>query len=133
MASKKLTEDQIELVKQSVRSHDFTWWMNKTKLVMAKDELTKSVGFKVPVKVFKAIREEVCQWFKVQERPAPSPNTRLSGEQWDALRKAVRANEEILRGRSLGEAVAIVSLTVRCNAKTLSGITKELRYWEQKV
>lgn len=86
----------------------------------------------VSARLFKKIRDQVCQWWTVTSRIKPSNNVELTWEQWQELRFAVNLQAEFLQGRSLDEAVAIVSIQCPCNRVTLAGLNADARIWEHK-
>lgn len=99
-------------------------------------ELEEACGFRMSPGAFKSIREEErdnnrLKWFTVQRRPKPSSVKLLKSEEWERLRAAVKSNRQLIEGKSLNEAVAIVSLSIRCNRSTLDGLTSDMHFWRK--
>jgi len=133
MPRKPLTEDQLVQVRIECRHRDFQWWYNRTKIKQAKEQLEKAVGFPVTFKVFREECVGNCDWFRTMRRRAPATITELSEAEWKVLRDRVDAIKHNLYGRTIDEAVAIVSACKgKCNRTLLEGLRKESRYWEHK-
>jgi hypothetical protein len=127
-----LTEDQLVQVRLECSRQDFQWWYNRTKIKQAKEQLEKAVGFSVAFKVFRqVIAAGHCDWFLTMRRRAPVTTASLSESEWKVLRDRVDAIKHNLYGRTIDEAVAIVSACKgKCNRTLLEGLRKESRYWE---
>lgn len=120
-----ITESQQKAVARAISEFDFQWWFQRKRINDARREISKHLGFAVSALDFSLIRKQegVCQWFKVQKRPRTSTNR---------LRWAVRSQAERIQGRTLDEAVAVVSLVVRCNASVLEGLASDLHLWNKQ-
>lgn len=129
-----IKESQQKTVARAISEFDFQWWFQRKSIDDARREISKHLGFAVSTLDFRLIRKQegVCQWFKVQKRPRTSTNTLLSSGEWDRLRWAVRSQAERIQGRTLDEAVAVVSLVVRCNASVLEGLASDLHLWNKQ-
>jgi hypothetical protein len=135
--NKRLTSDQRTAVAKKICEMDFELWFKGYNYKAARIVVEESLGFRMSSSVFKSIREEErdgnrLEWFSVRRRPKPSKNTLLKAEEWERLRNAVKSNVHLIQGRSLDEAVAIVSLTLRCNRHTLDGLTSDMHFWNKQ-
>jgi hypothetical protein len=129
--TKKLSPELREKAVAFVKANEFQWWMDRRKVFYARLKVSEAIGKTISHDEFKEIRLKVREWFKVERRPRPSKHVLLSSKQWDRLEKAVVASASMLKNRSIEEVVAIVSLTYRCNATNLNGLTRKYRIWER--
>jgi len=114
-----------------IRQFDFEWWFKKRKVVEVRRLCEKQFGMRISPKKFVEMRAGACEWFKVQKRPRESTNMMLDANEWNRLRQAVKSQLHLIQGRTIEEAVAVVSLVCRCNAATLDGLTSELHVWNK--
>jgi len=129
--TKKLSSDLRKKAVEFVKANEFIWWMDRRRITYAKASTSKAIGMDISAGEFRSIRAESCEWFKVKRRPRPSKHVLLNSKQWGRLEKAVMANASLLKNRSIDEAVAIVSLTYRCNVTNLNRLTRKYRIWER--
>ena len=126
--AKKLTEEQEQAAIAKLRELEFDWWYKRLTITPARKELVRDVGFPINASQFKAMRDH-CRWFKVTRRKAPCRSNDLDFNGWQLLRQAVARCEQVLRGKTLDQAVSIVSTVHPCNRKLLDGLRKDLHFW----
>ena len=117
---------------EKLRELDFQLWYKRSLIKPARLMLEKQLGLKISARAFKRLRKEHCQWWKKERRPSPCKSLVLDASGWDRLRAAVREQALLIQGRSLGEAVAVVSLICPCNKQLLSGLNRDLHLWEKR-
>jgi hypothetical protein len=125
-----LNDSQLKELTQWIVKNDFDFWFRKKRVADARNEASVLVGGKVTAKKFAALREDLCKWWKKRLRRQPSREINLAFEDWQRLRAAVKASAVDIQGRTIDEAVAVVSLRCRCNATVLRGLTSELHFWK---
>jgi hypothetical protein len=131
--AQKPTNDQMELLRNTIRENDFAYWLNREKIKLIAAKITVKLGFTVPVRAVSTIRKDVCVWWGHRKRRQPSAAILLDESGWDKLRMAVQKHKDDLAGRKLDEAVAIVSITQRCNRMVLAGLPQRFKFWGKGV
>jgi hypothetical protein len=126
---KPLPPDQYKIAAEQVKAMDFAWWYHRKTIGQARQMLNNQLDFRVTGFNFRLLVTEHCEWFQTKRLVSASHSVNLSYDEWQCLRWAVNHHRERLQGRTLGEAIAIVSTTFRCNAKTLRGLNKDLQVW----
>lgn len=129
--AKKLTEEQEQAAIAKLKELEFDWWHKRLKMQPARLVLIREIGFPISAVRFKAMRTEHCQWFTVIRRKAPCKTSELDWNGWQLLRQAVVRCEEALRGKTIDQAVSIVSTVHPCNRKLLDGLRQDLHFWNE--
>lgn len=127
---KRLTGDQREQVKSALAESDVEFWCRRLLIAQGRRKIEATLGFIIPMYSFDKLRKSECQWWKFARRRRRSLAKSLNESQWEELHRAVRSIADALKGRSLSEAVAMVSTRYPCNKELLSGLQKELQFWE---
>lgn len=132
MSKTKIDWAPMSTVASLLKEFDFYLWFKKAKIIKAREFLEKKAGKRIRPSDFKKSRES-CEWWKNQDRPRRKESTvkALDAEGWQRLRDAVREQLVLLQGRTLEEAVAIVSIICPCNETTLDGLNSDLHVWDK--
>ena len=125
-----LTKEQEQKIVDELRSSDFDFWFKKIKVNDARKHLEKRFGVKIPPRKFVELRGGL-QWWKIKPRPSPSRDSCLDNTGWEKLRKAINKLSHEIQGRSIGEAVAIISTIQRTNRSQLSGLRADMHVWKK--
>lgn len=117
-------------VLELLAKNDFKFWFERILVGDGRRTIERELRKKVLANSFKKLRQQ-CSWWKNQDRPrrSPSPEALLDAKGWEELRIAVKKVAVDLQGRSIAEAVAIVSTIKRCNERTLRGLNQDLHFW----
>lgn len=130
--AKSLDSKQKEAVVAELVKIDFALWYQRTSSTDARKRVGLSVGFLISTKDFKTCCHDTTKWFRQVHRPQPpSLATELDFDGWQRLRTAVSQQVELIQGRSIDEAVAIISVKCRCNRRLLDGLASDLHFWRK--
>lgn len=125
-----LDDGQRAIVVERLRTLDAAWWRSRVTLPKGRQELGKELGFAISRRVFRRLVGEACRYFVLTRRRGRLSRTVcLSADEWAALARTVRRLKDQLVGRSLDEAVGIVSLHCPTNHRQLSGLMSDLHFW----
>ena len=128
-----LTPEQRESVTSELRAMDLNALVSKMKVTELRERIQKKLGFLISSREFKELREQSCEWFRLRKHGRTLQGTDgLSDDGWVRLRAAVKKLLPELQGRSIKQAVAIVSTLVPTNEVMLNGLTSEYKVWNQK-
>ena len=111
--------------------NDFRFWFDGVKVHDARARVAKLAEVRLTKAAFDEMRGQVCEWFGVRDHVRELPaGTCFTWKEWAALRKAVLECREMLDGKTINEAVAIVSQRFRCNAELLTGLASDVHFWQ---
>lgn len=124
----------IQEIEAELQKVDFDLWFAGEKIPPTRLKIQSVLNKKVRPVDFKEARKS-CRWWKKIRKRDRSHATCLDFDEWERLRAAVKSVLDQIQGRTLAQAVAIVSSLggVACNPSTLKGLNSDLRVWVKPI
>lgn len=137
MKREKVDYERVALdfpIAEAIRQNDLTWFLRQFSKKQVRDSLANEffVKKKIPRAIWGSICQHELQWVGVKKMRSKATNANLSGEQWDALKKAIRGlnpeHRKVCNG--IAQAERLVRTVISTNITQLQGLPRTYRFWE---
>lgn len=128
MSEQKLSKDFNESkVITWLDKNDIRLWTYRVQVKEARDQCSRSVGFRVSAGRFSSLRKLVCEYWRKEPHVTPSECIDLTDSEWSDLNRFVRRWKRMLS--ELDEMCA-VSLARMCGLKCNAALLSECQAWK---
>ena len=145
-----LTPDARMEIRELMPQLDFDAFMAGTTPAKMRKAMTKAVRPDepknlVPIEFIRWVAQNDCKWFgrrlkpvKKKYLPKPTkfgvdagPDPGLTNEQWDHIKATIATHADLIKGRSLADAMRIIRTACSVNAEILMNLPKRWQLWSK--
>ena len=137
-----LTPDERMEIRELMPQLDFDAFMAGTTPAKMRKAMTKAVRPDdpknlVPIEFIRWVAQNDCKWFGRRLKPLRTkhvpvdgePDPGLTDQQWDHIKATIATHADLIKGRSLAEAMRIIRTACSVNAEILMNLPKRWRIW----